>query len=218
MARGALGLLLVAGSVACGHRPSAPGDALGLFAAAVERRDFRAAYALMSDAYRRRVPFDEFVRRLEAAGPEAVGTARALRESAAQVGRRIEIPIGEEERLPLVSEGGGWRLEESPFEPFRQDTPRAALKAFVRAATGRRYDVLLQLAPARHRSGLTIEKLRAFWEGPEAAGNRKLLAALRLALEGRIVEEGDDAFLFYGNGSQVRFVREEGLWRIESPE
>ena len=45
-----------------------------------------------------------------------------------------------------------------------------------------------------------------------------MLGALRLALERRIIEEGDEAYLVYDGGRQVRFIREEGLWRIESPE
>jgi hypothetical protein len=123
-----------------------------------------------------------------------------------------------DDRVVLVHEAAGWRLEAPPLDPYGQATPRAALRSFVRAVENRRYDVLVRLAPSRYRSTITVEKLRAFWEGEAAAQNRAFLRELRLNLYAHIAEEGDEAFMTYGSGRQVRFAREEGLWRIESPE
>jgi hypothetical protein len=92
------------------------------------------------------------------------------------------------------------------------------LRAFVRAVENKRYDVLLRLAPGRFRSAITVDKLRAYWEGEQSTQNRALLKELRQSLGGRIAEEGDEAFMTYGTSRQVRFVREEGLWKIENPE
>jgi hypothetical protein len=172
----------------------------------------------MSPAYRRRVPQGEFARRLAAGGAEMAAQAKGLRDGGGRLGSRVEVVLPGDERAVLVQDAGGWRLEEPPFEAFRQDTPRAALRSFVRAAEGRRYDILVRLAPERFQAELTPEKLRAYWEGPQAEHNRTLVAALRLALDARIVEEGDEAYLFYGGGRQVRFVREDDLWRVETPE
>jgi hypothetical protein len=213
---GAFGLAL--GLLACGHGAAQPSDALVAYAAALERGDHRAAYELLSESYRRRVGYAEFSRRLSAVRADVAAGAGALREGAARAGQRVEVPLPGDERLGLVREAGVWRLQEPPFEVFSQDSPRAALRAFVRAAESARYDVLLQLAPARYRAELTEAKLRAHWEGPAAEQTRALVSSLRLALEGRIVEEGDEAFLLYGNGRQARFLREDGLWRLESPE
>jgi hypothetical protein len=123
-----------------------------------------------------------------------------------------------DERVSLVRESGGWRMETPPLEPYGQASPRAALRAFVRAVENRRYDVLVRLAPLRFRSSVTVEKLRDFWEGSTAAQNRAMLGELRLNLGGRIAEDGEEAFMMYGSGRQVHFIREDGLWRIESPE
>jgi hypothetical protein len=143
---------------------------------------------------------------------------RALQGSADRWAGRVEVALPGDERIGLVREGGGWRLEDRPLDPYGQGTPRAALRAFVRAVETRRYDVLMRLAPARFRGALSAPKLRAFWEGEQAAQNRPLLRELRLNLTAPISEEGDEAFMTYGSNRQVRFVREEGTWCIESPE
>jgi hypothetical protein len=188
------------------------------YASAVERRDFGTAYALMSSSFRQRVSAAEFRRKLDEDQPELGADARALREGADRWATRIELSLPGEDRVPLVREGASWRLEERPLDPFGQATPRAALRAFARAVESRRYDVLLRLAPAHFRGALSVEKLRAFWEGGAAAQNRSLLRELRLNLGAPIAEEGEEAFMTYGSNRQMRFVREEGLWRIESPE
>jgi hypothetical protein len=215
MKRLALGALLCVG---CGHGTPAPDDALQTFGAALERGDWAAAYGQMSASYRRSVPLAEFRRQMEAAPADARDAGRMLREHAERWGNRVEVRAGGDERIQLVREGSLWRLERPPFEPFGQETPRAALRSFIRAVETARYDVLIQLAPARYRGEITTEKLRRYWEGQGPERTKAMLRDLRVALEGRIVEEGDEAFLVYGTGRQVRFVREEAQWRIESPE
>lgn len=203
--------------VACAHR-SAPAEALDAYAAAVERRDFGTAYGMMSSAFRDRVSLAEYRGQMERDAADVAAEATSLRQSMNRWGGRLEIPIAPDERVSLVREGGSWRLDDQPFEPYGQGTPRAALRAFVRAVETRRYDVLVRLAPARFRPALTVERLRAYWEGENASEHRNLLREIRLALGTRIAQEGDEAFMTYGNNRQVRFVREDGLWRIETPE
>jgi hypothetical protein len=216
-ARALLALLFLP-ALACAERAASPAGALGQYGTALEREDWSAAYGLMSASYRKRVPLETFRRQMQAAGRDSRLAGRALRENAAGWAARAEIAIGDGERVSLVREAGTWRLESPPFEPFGQDTPRAALRAFIHAVESARYDVLVELAPARYRGDVTPEKLRAFWQGQGPERKHALLGALRLALERRIIEEGDEAYLVYEGGRQVRFVREEGLWRIESPE
>jgi hypothetical protein len=105
-----------------------------------------------------------------------------------------------------------------PFEVMGQGTPRAALRTFVRAAESGRFDVLLRLVPSRFRTSVTADKLRAFWQGEAAAPARAMLRELRLNLDARIYEEGDEAYMPYGARRQARFVREDGVWKLESPE
>lgn len=202
----------------CARRGLAPGDALDGFAAALERKDYDGAYGLMSPAYRSRVSATEFRKRLEANGAEISADAKMMREGARRWGDRVEVRVSEDERVTVVRAGAGWRLEDQPLDPYGQATPRAALRAFIRAVENRRYDILVRLAPARYRAILTVPKLRAYWEGENATENRALLRDLRLAVGARITEEGEEAFMTYGASRQVRFVREEGLWRVESPD
>jgi hypothetical protein len=206
---------LVAG---CMVRAAAPPSAVLAYAAAVERRDYSTAYGLMSSSFRQRVPLAEFRRQLEQDAPELGADVRALRDGADRWASRVEVALPGDDRIGLVREGGGWHLEDRPLDPYGQGTPRAALRAFVRAVETKRYDVLMRLAPGRFRGALTPAKLRAFWEGEQAAQNRPLLRELRLNLAAPIAEEGDEAFMTYGSSRQVRFLREDGLWRIESPE
>jgi hypothetical protein len=211
-------LVLAAFPHACAERAASPAGALGQYGSALEHEDWAAAYRLMSAAYRKRVSMAEFRKQMLAAPADTRAAGRALRENAAAWAARAEVLLGDGERVNLTREGGAWRLESPPFEPFGQATPRAALRAFIHGVESGRYDVLVELAPARYRPDITSEKLRAFWQSQGQERKRALLSSLRLALERRIIEEGDEAYLVYDEGRQVRFVREEGLWRIESPE
>ena len=209
---------LACGIGGCRHAAPAPTDALAAFGAAIERQDLAAAYDLMSDAYRARISRAEFERQVRLAPAESSAAGRALRDHADAWGSRVQVTLGGDEQVELVRERGSWRLERPPLSPFVQDSPRAALRTFIHALEAARYDLLVQLAPARYRSAVTPEKLRAYWQALGAERTAALLRDLRLAADERIVEEGDEAFVVYGEGRQVRFVREDELWRIESPE
>src|SRR5262249_54563078 len=76
--------LLAAGALAagCAHRSDAPSTTLSAFGAALERKDYEAAYALTSSDFRKRVPFPAFRAELEAGGADAQALGRRLRESA----------------------------------------------------------------------------------------------------------------------------------------
>jgi len=89
----------------------------------------------------------------------------------------LELTDGE--TLPLVQEGGVWRIDAPPLEAWPRRTPRAALRSFVRALDQRRYDVLWRFAQRATASVLTAEKLRQMWEGE--AQDRESEAASRAA-------------------------------------
>jgi hypothetical protein len=212
-------LVLVALAAACAHAAPGAADTLAAFGAAVERKDYAAAYALTSASYRQRVPFAAFRSALDDGGADTQTQARNLRSQVGRGGLRARVELDDEAGQPvvLVEESGSWRLDGQPFEPWSQATPRAALRSFVRALERRRYDVVLRLSPTRHRAGLTAETLRSYWEGEHAEENARLLARLRAAVRAPIVESGDEAHMPYGERSEVRFVREDGVWKIEDP-
>lgn len=213
--------MVVAAAVAgCAHRAESPTDTLTAFGAAVEKKDYAAAYALTSAELRQRVPFETFKATLEAGGEEAQALGRRLRVGALKVPLHAEVDVDLGEKLPLVYEGGRWRVDGQPFETWSQKTPRAALLSFVRALSRHRYDVALRLVPNRYRPGLSAEKLRDYWEGDKKAENGQLLDRLRAAVAAGtpIVELGDEAHMPYGDRYEVRFVREDGAWKIEDPD
>ena len=200
----------------CAHPATGPTASVTAFAAAVDRRDYQAAYALTSSEYQKRVPLAAF--RLEvdarAADGRPLGEVLVPRAPAAP---RVALELADGETLPLVQEGGGWRIDAPPLDPWPRRTPRAALRSFVRALAERRYDILVRLAPARYRVGLTAEKVRQMWEGERKAENQKLLSELRANLDAPIVELGDEAHMPYGE-HEVRFLREDGAWTIADPD
>jgi hypothetical protein len=209
------GLLLASAAVACAHPQRGPGEALSDFGAAVERKDYTGAYALMTADYRKRVAFEDFRRDLDGGGAEVQASAHRLREEAARTPLQIDVDVDLGQRLTLVLEAGQWRIAAHPFDLYDQTTPRAALRSFVRAAETGRYDALLRLTPNRYRVAVTVQKLRDYWEGEHKAENRKRLAELRANIGSPIVETGDEARMPYGDNSEARFVREDGLWKVE---
>ena len=216
--RRVFGLTLAAflAGLACRAQPQ-PAETVARYGAALERGDHAAAYAQLSAEYRARVSFDQFRRQMSAAPADTRVSGRTLKEAAQASAGRAEVRLGTEERAALVREEGAWRLQSPPADAYGQDTPRAALRAFVRAVEARRYDVLVELAPARVRQDVTAEKLRSYWSGLGAERTRTLLTGLRLALERPIIEEGDQAYVALED-RQIRLVRESGLWRVDSPE
>ncbi len=64
-------------------------------------------------------------------------------------------------------------------------------------------------------TGLTAEKLRASWEGPQKEQMLQITQAIKAALPTSTIEEtGENAAMSYGSGGTVTFVREHGVWKI----
>ncbi|MES1209323.1 MAG: hypothetical protein ABUS79_25575 [Pseudomonadota bacterium] len=204
--------LLAAG---CAHEPRGPGEALGAFGAALARGDLKAAYAMTSAELQQRLPFEAFAAGFQgpAADPAALGQRVAA--EATRLPPRVEVALQTGEAVPLVFEGGHWRVDGPIYEAWGQETPRAAVRTFVRAIDAHRYDVLLRLVPDRQRGALTAAGLRSFWETVDAAAHRRLLVELRAALASPLVEAGDEAHLPLAGGGEVRMAREPGGWKIE---
>jgi hypothetical protein len=202
----------------CAHRgsPRTPAQATAAFEAALARGDAPAAYRAMSDSFRRHVPFERF--RQDVTALDADDLARLRRWASAAEGQVTVRPVSDPLPVSLTPEGGGWSLAELPVRPFGQETPEEALRTFVRAASRRRYDVLLRLVPERERGNVTVERLRGAWEGAGSADALRMVEELRLHVADPIVVDADRATLTYessGRARVVRFVREEGSWRLD---
>jgi hypothetical protein len=202
----------------CAHPAAGPGATAAAFGAAIERGDLKTAYGLLSADARKRLPYEAFAALLASDAAEARAFGRRLGTEAARAPARAEVALAPGETVPLVLEDGQWRIEGPAYEPWAQSTPRAALRTFIRALDERRYDVVLRLVPNRYRGDLTVEKLRQYWEQERKDEHVALLTRLRAAAGAPIVESGDEARMPYGPEREVRFVREEGRWKIEAPD
>ena len=213
---GAVALVVVLS--ACARHDAGPASTLEAFGAALERGDFRAAYALTSADAQKRVPYEAFAASLGADANQTRALGRRMGGEAPKLPMRFEIRLAQGEVVSLVREGGQWRIDGPVFEAWGQASPRAALRTFLRALDERRYDVLLRLAPNRYRGDLSADKLRQYWEEERKAERLPLLARLRAAVGAPIVEMGDEAHMPYGPDREARFVREDGRWKLETPE
>jgi hypothetical protein len=203
----------------CARPAGGPADTLASFGAALERKDYAAAYALTSADFRARMPLPVFRAELEDGGPDTLALARRLRAEGERRSLRVTVELPPGESVSLVADGGRWLIDEPTFvEAWGQKTPRAALRSFVRALEQRRYDIVLRLCPARRRAGLTVAMLKDEWEGERKAENADRLARLRAAVGAPIVEVGDEARMPYGTDAEARLVREDGAWKIEDPD
>jgi len=214
----ALGLVFALGLAACAHRPEEPAATMASFGAALARGDLRAAYQLTSAEFQRRTPYAAFAAALTAAGAEAAALGQRLVAEAVTVAPRVAVTLELGEEVPLVLEGGRWRIDGPVYEAWGQATPRAAVQTFVRALDAHRYDIVLRLVPDRYRAGLTADRLRLFWEGEHKEEHQALLSRVRAAAGGPLTETGDEARLVVAPDRVVRLVREAGQWKIEDPD
>ncbi|HEY6877987.1 MAG TPA: hypothetical protein VI299_08200 [Polyangiales bacterium] len=130
---------------------------------------------------------------------------------------RAETRLDDASLLSLVGTEHGFRLEDPLTRFYDQSSPRRALCAFVRAIERERWDVVLNLMPRADREALGSARAEASLSARREELGRiaaRLWSARRLPIE--VV--GDRATLPYQDSFSARFIREEGLWRVESPE
>ncbi len=214
-------LLLVAASCAP-SRPATPEQALSAYAAAIRERRVEDAYALLSAEARRGLPLEAFRRVVLESRDDMDELARALARptTAPVVTATLTAPNGEE--VVLFYEHGAWKVDAASVDLYGQDTPRKALRAFLRAYDKRRWDILLRLVPDAKKAPddrsppLDEEKLKASWEGPQREDMQRVVSAIRAALPDAAIEEtGERAAMPYGASGTVLLVRERGAWKIE---
>jgi hypothetical protein len=217
MVRKALLVLVLA---ACGASPARqPLSAVDAYAAALRAGDFGRAYELMSSRYRREHSRDDFVRMMKDSPQEVKQTAARLTSS----NRRVEVAArfvydDLRDELPLVLEDGGWKIASDPLEFYPQDTPSHALRSFVRAIELRRYDVVLRFVPNRWRQEMNEAKVREQFEGEKREEVVQMMRLLGANLENPIEQEGDKARMPYGERFEVKFIREDGVWKVADPD
>jgi hypothetical protein len=213
-------LVLATALVACGASPARqPLGAIDAYAAALRAGDYGRAYELMSARYRREHSREDFMRMMRESPEEVRLTAARLTAS----NRRVEVAArfvydDLRDELPLVLEDGGWKISSDPLEFYPQDTPAHALRSFVRAVELKRYDVVLRFVPNRWRQEMTEAKVREQFEGERREEVAQMMRLLTANLENPIEQEGDRARMPYGERYEVKFVREDGIWKVADPD
>lgn len=205
-------------SLACSKSTSSPHPrgALDAYTDALREGRTRDAYELLSVEAKRTMSFEAFERMVRDNPSELKALLDALERPTADpyVTARITAPDGES--LLMVYEDGAWRIDASAVDLFGQRTPEQAVRSFLRAFEGRRYDILLRFVPDAHREGLDAEKLKEAWEGEQKEEMAQLVSALAAGLaEAQVELVGDRATLAYGSGGTVELLREHGSWKIE---
>lgn len=204
---------LLLASLGCGNK-GGPQGALDGYGAALRRRDYGAAYDMMSSSFRARVSRDEFVRLLRDSPREVAETSERL-SGRGTVEVSAELHYGLGDTLRLVQEDGQWRLASNPLAFYDQSSPRAALRSFLRAYRLGRYDVMLRFVPERYRVRMDVDKMKAQFEGPSKEPMDGLIDALEASIGEPIQERGNEARMTYGERFEVKFVKEDGLWKIK---
>lgn len=158
--------------------------------------------------------------------PQQIDTAALLkgrerRKWSKRLAQPLEVHPYAWMRVPVVGvlrveqTDDGWRLTEDPTQLYRQSTPRQALRAFVLATQMQRWDVLVGLAPAQFRMGLTPQDLERAWtEGDYAQVLRAARDEVAAHLWMPIDEDAHDAVLTISEHHVVRLEREGDRWVV----
>lgn len=213
-------LVLGIGGCPAGSTTSAnpPASVVGAYAEALQVGNYERAYGLMSLAYRKRYDKKDFIRMMQENPAEARAVAQQLRGKAQQVDMEAKVELAESESLRLVVENGAWKIATDPLDFYSQRTPGEALRSFVRALERRRYDIVLRFVPSKWADAMTVDKLRREWETEKREEVTQLLKNLKANLGAPIHQSGNTATMPYGEKFEVRFVLEDGLWKVEDPD
>ncbi len=208
-------LVVTLGAVASCRPTTGPEATLERYARLLQKREYAAAYDLMSGDYRARVTRDEYVKQMRDAPREVNDTAERLQANRTAVEVSAEFTFGLGESLRLVQESGRWRVANDALNYYDQGSPRAALRAFVRAYQLQRWDVMLRFVPAAYAAKMTAAMVQAQFTGPSKEQIEALVAMLSANTNEPISESGNVATLNYGVSNEVSFVREDGIWKIK---
>jgi len=201
--------------VACGGAGAGPNGTLDHYSRALKDHDFGQAYELMSSSYRAKVSKEEFVR-LMRDNPHEVGeTADRLSGRRGSVEGSAEFEYGLGDSMHLVQEGGRWRVASNPLGFYDQTTPRSALRSFLRAYRLERWDVMLRFVPDKYRQKMDATKVKAQFQGTAREEMEELMNTLEANVDEPIIERGTNARMAYGERFEVKFTKEDGVWKLQ---
>lgn len=206
--------ILAALLVACGPT-TGPTSTLDKYGSALKSHDFSAAYDLMSSSFRGKVSRDDYVRMMRDNPREVDETADRLRGKHGSLEVSAEFEYGLGDQMRLVQEDGAWRIATNPMAFYDQSTPKAALRSFIRAYRLERWDIMLRFVPNQYREKMDAAKVKAQFTGTSKEQMDQLMNTLEANVDEPIVERGNDARMSYGDRFEVKFVKEDGVWKLK---
>ena len=204
---------------ACGGMGSGrPGSAVDSYVKAIRDGNYSRAYDLMSARYKKEHSRDDFIRMMQESPTEVRETAARLGSKNRKIDVSARLVYGDmSDELLLVQEDGQWRVASDPLSFYPQDTPSHALRSFLRAVDLKRWDVALRFVPNEYRKHMTEANVREEFEGKNREDNANMRRLLKANLDNHIEQQGDTARMPFGDRFEVRFRREDGVWKIEDP-
>lgn len=201
-------------AAAC-SRGTGPSQTLDGYGRALKNHDFAQAYDLMSSSFRGKVSRDDYVRMMRDNPREVDETADRLRGKHGSLEVTAEFEYGLGDQMRLVQEDGRWRIASNPLAFYDQSTPKSALRSFIRAYRLERWDKMLSFVPNQYREKMDVAKMKAQFTGPSKDQMETLMNTLEANVDEPIVEHGNDARMAYGDRYEVKFVKEDGVWKLK---
>jgi hypothetical protein len=221
-------------ATSCASLAPGPSETARAYADALREGRSIDAWRLLSATAREGMTFEAFEAALRARPDEVRALADTFAAARSDDGATASLELPDGERITLRSERGQWRLDPAALDFYPQNTPRQALRAYVRAYRRGRWEVLLSLATRDVRDRLArmasegegdggvartaAGVLQAAWTAQSNEVSQRVDALDQALTRGYAVEvAGERATMTYGPGAQLvaRLVREDGRWFIE---
>jgi hypothetical protein len=207
-------LVLVVALAAC--RPAkGPEQTLDRYGRALKNHDFGEAYDQMSSSFRGKISREEYIRSLRDNPREVDETADRLRGKHGSLEVSAEMEYGLGDQMRLVQEDGHWKIATNPMGFYDQTTPKSALRSFLRAYRLERWDIMLRFVPNQYREKMDAAKMKAQFVGPSKDNMETLMNSIEANVDEPITERGNDARMSYGDRYEVKFVKEDGVWKLK---
>jgi hypothetical protein len=74
---------------------------------------------------------------------------------------------------------------------------------------------MLRFVPNQYREKMDAAKLKAQFTGPSKDQIEALMNSLEANVDDQIYERGNDARMSYGERFEVKFIKEDGVWKLK---
>jgi hypothetical protein len=213
--RAALIALVFSAATSGCTRAKGPSQTLDNYGRALKNHDFPSAYDLMSSSFRGKVSREEYVRMMRDNPREVDETADRLRGKHGSMEVSAEFEYGLGDQMRLVQEDGHWKIATNPLQFYDQTSPKSALVSFLRAYRLGRWDIMLRFVPNTYREKMDAKKMEAQFTGPSKEQMEALMSKLEANADEPITIRGNDARMAYGEHYEVKFVKEDGVWKLK---